>query len=148
MGMKIKNTVAIVFVSCLMAASATAGSLSKEEFRYNVLPSLSSVCSRPIPVKVKQLIPDKEERKAMHYDRIDYDCGKTALTIKEGYDGNLSFLYNDGLSNQRFDYKGRLDWKENGKMDIKFYDGFKNINDDTMPSGTSTGFGIVNIKPE
>lgn len=148
MEVKIKNTVAIVIFSSMMAGSATAGSLSKEEFRDNVLPSLSSACSRPIPEKVKQLIPDEKEKKVIHYDSVDYSCGNSDLTIKEGYDGRLSFIYNDGTGSQRFDYKGRLDWKENGNMDIKFYDGFKNINDDTISSGTSTGFGIVNIKPE
>lgn len=128
------------------SASASAESLSQEEFRYSVLPSLSSTCSRHMPVKIKRLIPDQQE--IIHHDKVDYNCGNAALTIKEEYDGKLSFLYNDGFTNQYFDYKGRLEWKDNGKMDIKFYDGFKNINDDAISSGTSTGFGIVNIKPE
>lgn len=136
----------LIMILIMISGSVNAKSLSKEDFRYNVLPSLSTTCSRPIPVKVKKLISDKKE--IMHYDKVDYNCGNAALTIKEGYDGNLSFLYNDGINNQRFDYKGRLEWKEDEKMDIKFYDGFKNINDDAISSGTSTGFGIMNIKPE
>jgi len=148
MNNKIKSVITIIFSLSMMSGSAIAGLLSKEEFRGDVLPSLSSVCSRPMPLRVKQLIPDKENRQVIHDDQVDYNCGNSALTIREGYDGRLSFIYNDGISSQRFDYKGRLDWKENGKMDIKFYDGFKNINDDAISFGTSTGFGIVNIKPE
>lgn len=136
----------LIIALIMIGGSASAESLSQEEFRYSVLPSLSSTCSRHMPVKIKRLIPDQQE--IIHHDKVDYNCGNAALTIKEEYDGKLSFLYNDGFTNQYFDYKGRLEWKDNGKMDIKFYDGFKNINDDAISSGTSTGFGIVNIKPE